>query len=137
MLYSCRWSSVLMLVGCWSTSVQLRSQPKSSGSPRDTWTGRRQQERSAGSRVASVPSNIAEACGREASSVLPEISLTLPFADLPDILVPLSFLCLDKPLIDVFTERLSDHRRFLETLERLVQIPRQLVDPVSPPLAET
>src|SRR5205823_9007648 len=70
------------------------------------------------------------------SSILPEVSIELPFAVLPDILLPLLALRLYESLVYVCALRVADDVVLLEHVERFVQIARQLVDAVLAPLAK-
>src|ERR1700693_1889606 len=68
--------------------------------------------------------------------VLGQVTLHLPFADAADVLLPLLTLGFDEPLVDVWPQGVADHVVLLEHIQRLVEVARQLVDPVFPPLAE-
>src|SRR2546426_7771347 len=68
-------------------------------------------------------------------SVQPEVSLQLPLTDAPDVLLPLPLLRLDEPLVDVVAEGGPDNLVLLEVLERLVQVPGEVVDAEVAPLA--
>src|SRR3977135_1044346 len=70
------------------------------------------------------------------SSILPEIAIQLPLTHLPNVLLPLFPLRLEESLVDVRAEGVADDIVFFEHLERLVQVARQLVDPILAPLPE-
>src|SRR5206468_1261773 len=63
------------------------------------------------------------------SSVLPQVSIKLPFADLPDVLLPFFALRVEVTFVDVLAQRLTDHRVLLEVVERFKQVPGEVVDP--------
>src|SRR4051812_8658781 len=69
-------------------------------------------------------------------SVHTQVPLELPLAHLSDVLLPFFALGLDEPLVDVRAERVPNDGILLQRIERLVQVARQLVDAVPPPLAE-
>src|SRR5438309_3720641 len=66
--------------------------------------------------------------------VLPQVSDQLPLADFADVLLPLLAFGFDEPLVDMLAQRAADHRVFLQRFQRLVQVPRQLVNAVLAPL---
>src|SRR5207245_8171065 len=69
-------------------------------------------------------------------SVLPQVPPQLPLAHPADIGLPLLALRFDEPLVDVRAQRVPHHVVLLEHLQRLVQVPRQLIDAVLAALPE-
>src|SRR5204863_5819794 len=67
-------------------------------------------------------------------SVLAQVPIEFPFADLPDILLPLLALGIEVALVDVIAQRLAHHGVLLEVVQRLVQVARQVVDTEATPL---
>src|SRR5260370_37293194 len=68
--------------------------------------------------------------------ILAQVALLFPLAHLTDVRLPLLLLRLEEPLVDVWTQRLTDDIVLLEHFERLVQIARQFLAAVVTPLAE-
>src|SRR5207245_712100 len=64
---------------------------------------------------------------RRPASILSEISVQLPLAHLPDVLLPLLPFRVEVALVDVVAQRLANDRILLEVVERFVQIPWQVV----------
>src|ERR1041384_87038 len=71
-----------------------------------------------------------------ARSVLREVALDLPLAHAADVLLPFLTLGFDEPLVDVWPQRITDHVVLLEHVQRVVEVARQLIDPVFAPLAK-
>src|SRR5882762_6469939 len=68
--------------------------------------------------------------------VLRQVALDLPLAHAADVLLPFLALGFDEPLVNVRAQSARDHVVLVEHVQRLVQVPRQLVDPVLAPFAE-
>src|SRR5712692_11384928 len=77
-----------------------------------------------------------EETARMRRSVLREVALDLPFAHAADVLLPFLTLGFDEPLVDMWPQRVTDHVVLLKHVQRLVEVARQLVDPIFAPLAE-
>src|SRR5205809_5770412 len=69
-------------------------------------------------------------------SVLGQVALHLPLAHPADVLLPFLTLGFDEPLVDVGSQGIADDLVLVEHVQRLVEVARQLVDPVFAPLAE-
>src|SRR5436190_5693512 len=77
-----------------------------------------------------------EGAGVRRGLVLGQVALDLPFAYAADVLLPFLTLGFDEPLVDVRPQGLTYHVVLVEHVQRLVEVARQLIDAVFPPLAE-